>query len=330
MSFINSIVNQVFVINMDKDTDRLKKITDTLSRQNITFERIPGVPGKDVKHDDRLTDFCNKFCGDSPKGCALSHRNAWDIAYERGYESILVFEDDADIPDDLSVQLQSIWRTKPDDYDIISLGIECFGNEKDNVCSNLQNIIGFKPTPFNSEFLKVNGQLGIHSVIISKSGIEKLRSHKINGHIDIEITIWANIYKYNLYTTNKFMINQNDDNGSNNSIISKYPYISNYIFNNIQGSHARTFNYVLNTSLFKINNFKINTFMFILFVITLFIPPIYKYAVLAYLIGELIVTPSLSEASPYFTIWVAAFLISYPFYRNNFKNIKRFIKAATR
>jgi len=332
MSFVNSIVNQVFVINMDKDTERLKKITAVLSRQNITFERIPGVPGKDVKHDDRLTDFCNNFCADSAKGCALSHRNAWDIAYERGYESILVFEDDADIPDDLSVQLQSIWHTKPDDYDIISLGIECFGRENNNVYHIFQNITGLQATPYNNNFLSVKGQLGTHALIISKQGIEKLRSHKINTHIDIEITIWSIQYNnLNIYTVDTFTIDQNDNEfESNNSPSKKYPTIANYMSKQIPISHYRNLDYQLHLQIFKLGFLKLTNILLLLFFLILFIPPIYKYGILAYLILELIVTPSLSEASPYFTVWTAAFLISYPFYGNNFKNIKRFIKAATR
>jgi GR25 family glycosyltransferase involved in LPS biosynthesis len=335
MSFINSIVNQVFVINMDKDIERLEKITAVLSKQNITFERIPGVPGKDVKYDDRLTDFCNNFCGDSVKGCALSHRNIWDIAHERGYETILVFEDDADIPSDLSVQLQNIWETRPRDYDIISLGIECFGKENNTVCSHLQDLMGFSPKQFNKQFLKVSGQFDGHALIISRKGIEKLRTHKINGHVDVNITIWANLYNYNLYTTNTFTINQQDDVfESNNSVPIIYPYGLNYIFKHISMTHIRRVDYSANLSIFKLGSLNITLSILCIFFITLFVKPIYKYIILTYLIIEFFVTPIVSEAAPFFTVWTAAFLISYPFYGKNFKNMKRFsgklIKAATR
>jgi len=316
---------------MDKDKERLEKISLALSRQNITFERIQGVPGKDVKHDDRLTDFCNNFCGDSVKGCALSHRNAWDIAHKRGYDAVLIFEDDADIPSDLSLHLQKVWEKRPDDYDIISLGIECFGKEYNNVCSNLQGLIGFGPTKFNKEFLKVNGQLGAHALIISKQGIEKLRTHKINGHLDADLTIWANLYNYKLYTTDTFTVNQQDGVfESNNSVPITYPSGLNYIFKQIPLTHARNWDYGANLSMFKLGPLKITNTIIYIFLITLFVPPLYKYIILAYLIVELIITPLFSEAAPFFTVWTAAFLISYPFYGKNFKNIKRFIKAATR
>jgi len=317
---------------MDKDTERLEKISIALSRQNITFERIPGVPGKDVKHDDRLTDFCNKFCADSVKGCALSHRNIWDIAYERGYESILVFEDDAIIPDDLSVQLQRIWHKRPDDYDIISLGSNGFGVEENNMYSTFNKITNMKPQPYNDSFKIAKGQFGFYALFISKSGINKFRSNKINGHIDGEVTFWSWAQKtpFKFYITYPLEVKPNMEIISNNSSKTQYPSCILYFLQKIQMSHINDATYFYNISLYKISSLKLTSGLIFFFLITLFIPPIYKYIVLAYLIGELIVTPSLSEASPYFTVWTAAFLISYPFYKNNLRQMRFLIARGSK
>jgi GR25 family glycosyltransferase involved in LPS biosynthesis len=330
MSFVNSIVNQVFVVNMDKDTARLKKISEMLYKQNVTFERIQGVPGKDVKYDDRLTGFCNSFCADSAKGCALSHRNIWDISHKRGYDAILVFEDDVNIPDDFSVQLQKVWNKRPDDYDIILLGIHGFGVEENNLASIFQKITDMEPNKFNNSFLSVKGITGTYAMLISKAGIDKLRSNTINGHIDGQISIWTQIYNFKLYSTNTFSIDPNEDVVSNNSTNIKYPYYANYIFKQIPATKITNLDYLANLSMYKIGSLNITNAILLTFFITLFVPQRYKYFILAYLIAEFIVTPSFSEAKPYFTVWAAAFLISYPFYGNNFKNIKRFIKAVTR
>jgi len=324
---------------MDKDTDRLERISAALAKQNITFERIPGVPGKHVKHDDRLTDFCNNFCADSVKGCALSHRNIWDIAHERGYETILVFEDDAIIPDDLSLQLQRIWHKRPTDYDSISLGSNGFGVEENNMFSTFNKMTNMTPQPYNDSFKIVKGQFGFYALFISKSGINKFRSNKINGHIDAEITFWSwtNVNPFKFYMTHPLEVKPNIEIVSNNSNKTKYPSCILYFLQKIQMSHINDATYFYNISLYKIGSLKITSALIFLFLITLFVPSIYKYGILAYLITELIMTPSLSEAKPYFTVWTAAFLISYPFYGNNFKNMKRFagkmqsvIKAATR
>jgi GR25 family glycosyltransferase involved in LPS biosynthesis len=315
-SFVNSIVDQVFVINMDKDKDRLDKIASALSKQNISFERVTGVSGKDVNHDDRLTNFCNSFCGDSVKGCALSHRNIWDIAQKRGYDAILVFEDDADIPEDLSIQLQRSWHKKPNDYDIISLGVDGFGREENNISSKLQDLTGLYPKQFNSDFISIHGLLHTHAMIVSKSGIQKLRSHTINGHIDLEITFWSFSDQAKLYAFEHINILQNNtDFDSNNSVKSSYPHFANYIFKQIHFSNNRTFDYVANISTFKLGSLKITPAILILFLITLFVPQKYKFRILAYLVAEFIVTPSFSEAMPYFIVWTIAFLIVYIFNR---------------
>ena len=320
MSFINSIVNQVFVINMDKDKDRLDKIANALLKQNITFERMPGVPGKDIKNDKRLTEFCNSVCGDSVKGCALSHRNIWDIAYERNYDAILVFEDDADIPEDLSYKLQKIWDKRPANYDIISLGIDCYGRENNNICSTLQDLTNNGPKNINKEFIEIKGILGAHALIISRNAIQKLRSHKINGHIDLEITLWSNEEPYYFYAVDTFSIYQNDDEGSNNSSMGGYPYLLNSILRRIPISNTRGLDYLGNLSMFKIGFLKMTNFAVILFFVVLIVPPKFKFYILAYLVLEFFVRPSFSESKFYFMTWILSFLISGfirgRFYRN--------------
>jgi GR25 family glycosyltransferase involved in LPS biosynthesis len=92
MSFINKIVDKVYVINLKKDTERLESITTQLKAQDIEFERFEAVDGSTLKNDLRLTSQCNTTCPDGLKGCAVSHRTLWEIMIEKDYKKILVFD----------------------------------------------------------------------------------------------------------------------------------------------------------------------------------------------------------------------------------------------
>ena len=74
---------KIYVINLKRDTKRLKSITNELKKQNITnFELIEGIDGKKIKKDelDRSISKNNNFINplntnmNAPEiCCSLSH-----------------------------------------------------------------------------------------------------------------------------------------------------------------------------------------------------------------------------------------------------------------
>ena len=122
MSFINKIVDKVYVINLEKDSERLESITTQLKAQNIEFERFEAIDGASIKNDLRLTTHCSSNCPDGLKGCAISHRTLWETMIEKDYKNILIFEDDAILNSNLDSELQLSWNEIPNDFDILYLG----------------------------------------------------------------------------------------------------------------------------------------------------------------------------------------------------------------
>jgi GR25 family glycosyltransferase involved in LPS biosynthesis len=64
----------IYVINLDKDTNRLEKINNYLDN----FIRIPGIYGEDedfIKNDD-IFYLSRYLCPKSVLGCYMSHRLA--------------------------------------------------------------------------------------------------------------------------------------------------------------------------------------------------------------------------------------------------------------
>ena len=95
MASLNEVVDQVYVINMDKDVERMKTFDEQMVRNGIRYKRISAVKGVDVKDNKHMTEFCKIYCTDGIKGCALSHRLIWDDMVKNNYSRVCIFEDDA-------------------------------------------------------------------------------------------------------------------------------------------------------------------------------------------------------------------------------------------
>jgi len=86
----------VFVINLDKDIERLAHIDDVLNGKGLAFTRVPAVFGA------QLTDQQKGFYRSGGRnalsagevGCMLSHIKAWKMAAASKNEFSLILEDD--------------------------------------------------------------------------------------------------------------------------------------------------------------------------------------------------------------------------------------------
>jgi len=92
----------VFVINLDRSTDRLAHITAQLDGLGMKFRRIPAVDGRlhppsaDPDYDARRTRrFSGRELNSGEVGCFQSHRIAARLFLETGSPVGMVLEDDA-------------------------------------------------------------------------------------------------------------------------------------------------------------------------------------------------------------------------------------------
>lgn len=173
---------KVVVINLEKNNDRLKKISENLDRLNIPFERFRAVYGKEMSKDkikETTTDNCqNILCNKGIIGCALSHITIWKRFLESNQDFICVLEDDAILKDGFQKFLDDVPSLYEKlNFDIISL--YCSG-----ICSSIS-----KEMIDDYTFTKPLFPLGAVCNIISKKGVERLVSYidKINYNIDYMI-----------------------------------------------------------------------------------------------------------------------------------------------
>ncbi len=96
---LNNFFDKIFYINLDKDTERNQNLLFQFKKYNITnFERISGVefqeiPDKSYWRNFNLNALNEKYILGS-MGCRASHKKIMDISMERGYNKILILEDD--------------------------------------------------------------------------------------------------------------------------------------------------------------------------------------------------------------------------------------------
>jgi GR25 family glycosyltransferase involved in LPS biosynthesis len=85
-------VVEIYVINLARREDRLKKISECLSRAHLAFNRIEAVDGR-IGVSSRSTAFASK----GNQACWESHQLAFRRFIESKSRYALILEDDADV-----------------------------------------------------------------------------------------------------------------------------------------------------------------------------------------------------------------------------------------
>ena len=251
---MNNYVDNIYLINMDKDIDRLKKVTKECDKVNIKFERFSGVKTSDLSKnilDKYIPEETQKYGTNGMIGCGLSHLFIWQDAVQKNYKNILVLEDDVQFTDDFNKYLQNVIEEVPKDYDILYLGY------KDSICEAPSDC------SFNYVYKPIFPLL-THAMIISNKGLKKLLNliRKIDHHIDWKIAY--NVKKLNIYASKKKIVNQIWES-SNNSDLSNFPKIINYYLDQSYDCNNIPESYEYNFQLFKYKDYKITRMTYSIF-----------------------------------------------------------------
>jgi GR25 family glycosyltransferase involved in LPS biosynthesis len=123
---INIFFDKIFYINLDKDTDRDAKMIEQFKRYNITnYERVSGTVW-DVVPDISFwrnfnQDVSNEKYVLGSLGCRNSHWRITKMSLERGYNRILILEDDVIFTEDPHEILENN-KNKLDNWDMLYFG----------------------------------------------------------------------------------------------------------------------------------------------------------------------------------------------------------------
>lgn len=103
----------LFVINLDRRTDRLDSITQMLGALNLNFERVSAVDGQGINVWKHIDLWKTVFYHDLQMpnagtiACYLSHRRVWEEIVSRNLSQAIVFEDDV-IPVDFDPAILNV------------------------------------------------------------------------------------------------------------------------------------------------------------------------------------------------------------------------------
>lgn len=271
---MNNFIDNVYVINMDKDTDRLDKITKECNKFNIKFQRFTGIDSNTLSEKQKnkyITEFCKKYCTNGIIGCGISHIKIYKDVINNNYNNVLILEDDIYFKEDFHSILNNTIDELPNDYDILYIGY--FGLSSKNTYNDhnyLLKILSNKKTEKN--ILKTiycpEFPLGTHAMIISNKGCKKLLQimNKLYWHIDWQISF--NNKDLKIYATKKRIVHQIWEQSCNSNMLS-FPKYPNTLINNIYDSNKVPYSYYFNVSLIKIGNIIFKFWHIIFFILGL-------------------------------------------------------------
>lgn len=116
---------KVFVVNMDKDTERREHSIRECSRRGLTPEIISAVNGRTLSEDElgNLVDpLLSQGLTSSEIGCSLSHLKIYNKMIEENIPLALVLEDDAQLDESIGEVLDYIERLNSNKPSVTILG----------------------------------------------------------------------------------------------------------------------------------------------------------------------------------------------------------------
>lgn len=217
-------IDFIYMINLDQRPEKFKKCTDQLNPfgiypyrfsavngwEDLTLEAIndvglkyaPGMDGgfmatsylkKNLEPQHELIQNYGQayFCHCMARGTiaiVLSHLSVLQDAYDAGYETIWVMEDDIELMQDPRILSDLItkldkavgkgkWDILFTDLDIRDANgsyVPCFGSARRPNFQSVDPARYYTRTPVDQNFRKIGARFGAHSYILRRSGVKKI------------------------------------------------------------------------------------------------------------------------------------------------------------
>ena len=104
----SSIIPPIFVLNMDRSSQRWENAVLEMKHAGLEVSRLPAVDGRDLSEEELLKESTKMATFFQPKGvigCYLSHRKFWQMVVDQNLESAIVFEDDVELVEGFKEEL---------------------------------------------------------------------------------------------------------------------------------------------------------------------------------------------------------------------------------
>jgi glycosyl transferase family 25 len=233
-------VDNIYVINLEKSKKRLETFDIKMKKASLEYKIFKGVYGVDLKIKDSYGNIINARdlaskktslrLGETYKimcpnltitykydetdmlmqpgtmGCYCSHLELMHHIAKNHEKMSIIFEDDANIPQDLKEKIDDILNTPVPKWNMIYLGL-MHGEP-----SLARKMKSFRKILFNNKISKLtSGMMGLQGYIVNEKGINEMlkRLTKTNKQIDYQIYDYVKKDKIKILFANDFNINQN-------------------------------------------------------------------------------------------------------------------------
>lgn len=179
-SNMNILVDKIYVCHWSKLTERKKHIKDQLDKLKFEYEFVELFDTDTWDIDEISKKYKSIFSIQLSKSqnknsiISLALKHCWIIedAINKGFNSIMILEDDAVLVDGFEEKFNSYYRQLPLDWDMCFVG-SCCGLRSNNMRKDML-------------VYKANSSRCTHCYLISCSGLNKLKNEmlKIDNAID--------------------------------------------------------------------------------------------------------------------------------------------------
>jgi GR25 family glycosyltransferase involved in LPS biosynthesis len=155
---MNNFFDQIYVLNLDRRTDRWDAVQKQLHNAGITKAvRFPAIEKK-INNSESAHE-----------ACFHTHVSAYQKALDTGARNVLIFEDDAALYDDWEPIWKSFKRQIHSDWDIIYLGYNLEHKYQPNLTT---------PPLITSNVLLLNDVLALHAYAVNGKHLKTLIEHQ--------------------------------------------------------------------------------------------------------------------------------------------------------
>ena len=290
-------MDNIYVINMDRSSDRLKRMKQQIPKLGKEFIRISAVDGSKLSKKtiiDASTWLCSNFCTASMIGCFLSHRKAWEEMLKNDDQYALIMEDDCELVDTFKTDAELVINElKPLKPDLIYLG--CFGacnyERKYDLFGYFTKIFG-KNQGSSEDHLDLKFSyvpevaLGTHCYIISKACAMKLLEQLPLAKFHVDITM--HLQKVNVFASKKILAIQNSSAEQSTQSVYKFPVTANALLDNLSKNQPISYSFYFSSPHLEILGTPVNLYLLLFILVSILTT---GYVAVIFLLMELIINP---------------------------------------
>lgn len=173
---LNNFFDHVYCINLDKRTDKWQACQEEFARIGLTnVERFSAVDGKKVDVESNLLP--------GEIGIIMSSIAVLTDAKEKGYEKILILEDDVQFSDTFVRDWNQWSQEIPEDWEMLYLG---------------GNLVGWQPNRISSHVHVGTNIFAIHALGLRSSVFDSMIS-AIDMNTPVDVTYGHQSRNFNSY-----------------------------------------------------------------------------------------------------------------------------------